>query len=199
MSSDVSHSGKVEGVCISSSHSFSKQIQKSITLLEDLGVEGDAHLGKTVKHRSRIAVDPTQPNLRQVHLIHAELQDELIEKGFSVRIGVMGENIATRNIDLLGLPRGSRLSIGTNAVEEITGLRNPCKQLEDYQKGLLSAVLDKGDDGELTRKSGVMGIVVLGGDVQTGDEIKVSLPNKPYLKLERVYNASMFCSRFCEL
>ncbi|MDB2438577.1 MOSC domain-containing protein [Hellea sp.] len=186
MSSDVSHSGKVEGVCISPAHSFSKQIQNSITLLEGLGVEGDAHLGKTVKHRSRVAVDPTQPNLRQVHLIHAELHDELIEKGFSVGVGVMGENITTRNIDLLGLPRGSRLSIGTNAVVEITGLRNPCKQIEDYQKGLLSAVLDKGDDGELIRKSGVMGIVVLGGEVQTGDEIKVSLPNKPHLKLERV-------------
>jgi len=186
MFSDASHSGKVEGLCLSPSHSFSKQVQKSITLLKGLGVEGDAHLGKTVKHRSRVAVDPTQPNLRQVHLIHAELHDELIEKGFSVGVGVMGENITTRNIDLLGLPRGSRLSIGTSAVVEITGLRNPCKQLEDYQKGLLSAVLDKGDDGELIRKSGVMGIVVLGGDVQTGDEIKVSLPNKPYLKLERV-------------
>ena len=186
MITDASLSAKVAAVSINPEHSFSKKVQESITLLAGLGTKGDAHLGKTVKHRSRVVIDPTQPNLRQVHLIHAELHDELIEKGFSVGFGVMGENITTRNIDLLGLPRGSRLSIGMNAVIEITGLRNPCKQLEDYQKGLLSAVLDKSDDGELIRKAGVMGIVVFSGEVRTGDEIKVTLPNKPYLKLERV-------------
>ena len=182
----ISQTAQVTSVSRSGSHSFSKPTCTSIQLIEGLGVEGDAHSGKTVKHRSRVAMDPSQPNLRQVHLIHSELHDELIEQGFNVAPGVMGENITTKGIDLLGLPRDSMLHIGEKAVIQITGLRNPCKQLEDYQKGLLSAVLDKTPDGELIRKSGVMAIVISGGTIKPDDFIKIQFPEKPHKKLERV-------------
>ena len=182
----ISQTAQVTSVSRSGSHSFSKPTCTSIQLIEGLGVEGDAHSGKTVKHRSRVAMDPSQPNLRQVHLIHSELHDELIEQGFNVAPGVMGENITTKGIDLLGLPRDSMLHIGEKAVIQITGLRNPCKQLEDYQKGLLGAVLDKTPDGELIRKSGVMAIVISGGIIKPNDFIKIQFPEKPYNKLERV-------------
>ena len=182
----MSQTAQVTAVSRSGSHSFSKPICASIHLIEGLGVEGDAHSGKTVKHRSRVALDPSQPNLRQVHLIHSELHDELIEQGFNVAPGVMGENITTKGIDLLGLPRDSLLRIGDEAVIQITGLRNPCKQLNDYQKGLLSAVLDKTPEGELIRKSGVMAIVISGGIIKPDDFIKIQFPEKPHKKLERV-------------
>jgi MOSC domain-containing protein YiiM len=151
-----------------------------------LGVEGDAHLGETVKHRSRVAADPTQPNLRQVHLIHAELHDELRSAGFDVQAGQMGENITTRDIDLLGLPRGTRLHIGASAVVEVTGLRNPCRQLDQLQPGLMAAVLDHDEQGNLIRKSGVMGIVLAGGAVQAGDSIRVETPPPPHQPLAPV-------------
>ena len=182
----ISQTAQVTSVSRSGSHSFSKPTCTSIQLIEGLGVEGDAHSGKTVKHRSRVAMDPSQPNLRQVHLIHSELHDELIEQGFNVAPGVMGENITTKGIDLLGLPRDSMLHIGEKAVIQIIGLRNPCKQLEDYQKGLLGAVLDKTPDGELIRKSGVMAIVISGGIIKPNDFIKIQFPEEPYNKLERV-------------
>ena len=182
----LSQSAQVTAVSRSGSHSFSKPTCASIHLIEGLGVEGDAHSGETVKHRSRVAKDPSQPNLRQVHLIHNELHDELIEKGFNVAPGVMGENITTQGVDLLGMPRDSLLRIGDEAIIQITGLRNPCKQLDDYQKGLLSAVLDKTPEDELIRKSGVMAIVIAGGTIKPDDSIKIKLPKKPYNKLERV-------------
>ncbi len=182
----MSQKSHVIAVNRSGSHSFSKPSCASIHLIEGLGVEGDAHSGKTVKHRSRVAIDPSQPNLRQVHLIHSELHDELIEKGFRVAPGVMGENITTQGIDLLGLPRDSLLRIGNKAVIQITGLRNPCKQLDNYQKGLLKAVLDKTPDGELIRKSGVMGTVISGGLIKPNDIINIQLPDKPHNKLECV-------------
>jgi len=171
---------------MSETHSFSKPVRDQLTLIKGLGVEGDAHLGKTVKHRSRVSVDPSQPNLRQVHLIHSELLDELAAKGFRVGPGVMGENITTRGIDLLALSRGTLLSIGPNAMVEVTGLRNPCKQLDDYQDGLLKAVLDKTPSGELIRKAGIMGIVVEGGCIKPGDTIDLTVPAGPHQKLERV-------------
>lgn len=157
-------------------HRFSKCVEEEgIVLVAGLGVEGDAHSGATVKHRSRVAVDPSQPNLRQVHLIHAELLEELAEKGFSVSAGELGENILTRGIDLLGLGAGSRLRIGEAEIE-ITGLRNPCAQIERFQAGLLAAVLDKAPDGSLIRKCGVMGIVLHGGAVRAGDSIILTPP-----------------------
>jgi len=179
-------SGVVVAVSLSPTHTFSKPNQATIRLLEGLGVEGDAHSGETVKHRSRVAVDPTQPNLRQVHLIHAELHDELQRAGFQVQPGEMGENITTREIDLLGLPSGTCLHIGSDAVVEITGLRTPCKQLDKVQAGLMDAVLDRDEEGNVIRKSGVMGIVLAGGVVQVGDAIRLELPPTPHCPLAPV-------------
>ncbi len=149
-------------------------------------VEGDSHMGEIVKHRSRVAVDPTQPNLRQVHLIHAELHDELKASGFVVSAGQMGENITTRGISLLGLPTGTRLYLGDTAVVELTGLRNPCTQLDQFQSGLMAAVLGPGENGKLTGKAGVMSIVVVSGEVRPGNLIRIELPSVPHQPLERV-------------
>jgi MOSC domain-containing protein YiiM len=178
--------GVVTAVSRSGVHTFSKANQPAIRLLTGLGVEGDAHLGETVKHRSRVAQDPTQPNLRQVHLIHAELHDELHAAGFEVAAGEMGENVTTRGVDLLGLPRGARLYLGESAVVEVTGLRNPCAQLDRFQPGLMAAVLGRDEQGKLVRKAGVMGIVLVGGQVRAGDAIRVELPAGAHQPLERV-------------
>lgn len=167
-------------------HSLSKPNRDSIRLLTGLGVEGDAHLGKTVKHRSRVAQDPTQPNLRQVHLIHAELHDELQDAGFTIFAGQMGENITTRGINLLALPTGTRLHIGNSAVVEVTGLRNPCVQLDRLQPGLMKAVLSYDEHGNLIRKAGIMGVVDAGGMVRPRDEVCVVLPTKPHQPLDRI-------------
>ena len=173
----------VTAVSSSPTHSFSKPNRDVIRLLAGLGVEGDAHLGTTVKHRSRVAKDPGQPNLRQVHLIHAELHDELRAAGYDIAAGAMGENLTTRGIDLLGLPAGSRLRIGETAVIEVTGLRNPCVQIDRFRKGLMKAVLGKDDQGNLIRKSGVMAVVVEGGEVKAGDAIQVETPPGPHRPL----------------
>ena len=178
--------GTVAAVHLSPTHTMTKPSTESIHLLVGLGVEGDAHMGATVKHRSRVARDPRQPNLRQVHLIHAELLDELRGRGFDIAAGVMGENITTRGVDLLGLPTGARLHLGPDAVVEITGLRNPCAQLDGIQQGLMAAVLDRGRDGNLIRKAGVMGIVVAAGQVAAADKIRVELPPKPHNRLDPV-------------
>ena len=176
---------EVVAVCSSAGHTMSKSTRASITLVRGLGVEGDAHAGATVKHRSRVRQDPTQPNLRQVHLMRMELIEELNAMGFDLAPGVMGENITTRGIDLLGLPRGTHLRIG-QAVVEVTGLRNPCTQLDGLRPGLMAAVLDRAPDGSLIRKAGVMGIVLQGGTVEPGDPIKAELPEPPYEALDRV-------------
>lgn len=176
----------VVAVHLSASHTFRKGSCEAIRLLPGLGVEGDAHMGTTVKHRSRVARDPSQPNLRQVHLIHMELHDELREKGFVVGPGDMGENITTQGLDVLALPTGTRLHLGAEAVVEITGLRNPCAQLDGLLPGLMAAVLDRDAEGNLIRKAGVMGIVLTGGEVHAGDKIRVELPAAPYRPLEPV-------------
>jgi MOSC domain-containing protein YiiM len=169
-------SATVAAVNRSGTHTMSKPTVDAITLIAGIGVEGDAHAGETVKHRSRVRRDPTAPNLRQVHLIHSELHDELADKGFRIGPGVMGENVTTRGVDLLGLPKGARLRLGNEAVVEITGLRTPCVQLDGIAPGLMSAVLDQAPDGSLIRRAGVMGIVVAGGVVRDGDGIGVELP-----------------------
>lgn len=158
----------------------------SITLLAGLGVEGDAHMGVTVKHRSRVKQDPSQPNLRQVHLIHSELHDELRAAGFEVAPGEMGENITTFGLNLLDLPRHTQLLIGDEAIVEITGLRNPCVQLDGIQPGLMQAVLGRDEAGNLIRKAGVMAIVLKGGEIRVGDEIVIKLPEGVFLNLEKV-------------
>ncbi|MDP3760055.1 MAG: MOSC domain-containing protein [Ramlibacter sp.] len=156
----------------SASHSFSKFAEDAIMLVEGLGVEADAHSGRTVKHRSRVARDPAQPNLRQVHLLQAELFDELIAAGFAVWPGDLGENITTRGIDLLALSTGTRFRIGA-AIVEVTGLRNPCSQIDRFQPGLMAAVLARDPQGGLVRKAGVMAIVVATGEVRAGDTILI--------------------------
>jgi MOSC domain-containing protein YiiM len=182
---DVDMDAWVVAVAAGATHDFSKPTTPSIRLVVGEGVVGDAHRGVTVKHRSRVAADPTQPNLRQVHLIHAELFDELAGKGFDVTPGRMGENVTTRGVDLLGLPKGTRLRIGETLIE-ITGLRNPCVQIDGLAKGLMAATLDHGADGSLIRKAGVMGIVVEGGDIRPGDAIATTLPPTPHRALEPV-------------
>lgn len=178
--------GVVISVSLSSNHAFSKLNQPSIRLLEGLGVEGDAHLGTTVKHLSRVARDPTQPNLRQVHLIHAELHDELAAAGFEVHPGELGENVTTRGIRLLELPAGTRLRLGALAVVEVTGLRNPCVQIDRFRPGLLGEVVGRDDSGAIWRKTGIMSVVISGGDVKPGDAIAVDLPPEPHRPLEVV-------------
>ena len=178
--------GVVTAVSRSATHTLIKPNQDSIRILAGLGVEGDAHLGETVKHRSRVAKDPNQVNLRQVHLMHAELHDELRAAGFNVLVGQMGENVTTRGVDLLGLPTDTRLHLGESAVVEITGLRNPCAQLDKIQPGLMAATLDKDEQGNLIRKAGIMGIVLSGGDVRPGDAIRVEMPPEPHRPLEPV-------------
>jgi hypothetical protein len=178
--------GAVEALHRSLEHQFSKHAEPRLDLIAGMGVAGDAHCGATVRHRSRVAADPTQPNLRQVHLVHGELHDELRAAGFDVRPGDIGENITTRGIDLLSLPTGAVLRIGATALVALTGLRNPCRQLDDFRPGLQGAVLGRSPEGELVRKSGVMGVVVLGGPVEVGDAIEVRLPPGSPVALQRV-------------
>ncbi len=177
---------RVLAVCRSARHGFSKPTALQIRLIAGFGVEGDAHAGATVKHRSRVARDAAQANLRQVHLIHAELFDELAAAGFTVAPGDVGENITTEGIDLLALPAGARLRLGERAVVEITGLRNPCYQLDNFQGSLMQAVLGRDAAGEPVRKCGVMAIVAASGDVQPGDPIAIEMPPTPHRKLRVV-------------
>ena len=164
-------------------HNFSKPNEQAIRLVVGLGVVGDAHAGETVQHRSRVKRNPNEPNVRQVHLIHGELHEELRAGGFDVQPGQMGENVTTRGLDLLGLPRGARLHLGESAVVEVTGLRNPCVQLDGLRRGLMAATLDKDADGTVVRKAGIMSIVIAGGEVRAGDRIRVELPPQPYERL----------------
>ena len=168
------------------SHEFSKEGQEEINLITMHGVEGDAHAGKYVKHRSRVKKDPNQLNIRQVHLMTSELLEEFQEAGYYIKPGDLGENITTVGIDLINLPKGTILKIGLEAEVEITGLREPCKQIEDFQDGLLKRVISKNNSGKLDVKSGVMSIVIQGGTVRPGDKIKVVYPNQPHVELKFV-------------
>lgn len=177
---------RVLAVHASDVHGFSKFAEPSVRLLQGFGIEGDTHAGLTVQHRSRVARNASAPNLRQVHLLHAELFDELVEAGFAVFPGDLGENITTRGLDLLALPTGTRLHLGAEAVVELTGLRNPCSQLDRFQKGLMAATLSRDANGELVRKAGVMSIVVSGGEVRAGDPIRIERPVGAPRRLEPV-------------
>ncbi|MFI9747725.1 MOSC domain-containing protein [Streptomyces sp. NPDC052494] len=178
--------GSVQTVSSNGTYTFTKPNREAITLLAGLGVEGDVHAGVTVKHRSRVARDPSQPNLRQVHLIHAELFEDVAGAGFEVAPGDLGENVTTRGIDLLGLPTGTLLHLGDQAVVEVTGLRNPCAQIDNFRHGLLKQVLGRDENGEVVRKAGIMGIVLVGGEVRPGDTIRAELPEGPHRPLEMV-------------
>ncbi|WP_433262263.1 MOSC domain-containing protein [Actinosynnema sp. CS-041913] len=178
--------GTVEAVSRSAEYTFTKPNRDGIRLVAGLGVDGDVHAGELVKHRSRVRRDPTQPNLRQVHLMHAELHDELNALGFAVAAGQLGENITTRGVDLLGLPAGTRLLLGASAVVEVTGLRNPCPQIEAFQEGLLKEVVGRDEEGNVVRRAGIMSVVLVGGEVRPGDAIGVELPATPHRPLQPV-------------
>jgi MOSC domain-containing protein YiiM len=178
--------GQVASVHLDQAHVMAKGEVDGVELVEGLGVRGDAHFGATVQHRSRVRQDPTQPNLRQVHLIQRELIEDLAGRGFSVRPGQMGENILTRGVDLLSLPKSTILSIGSAAALLVTGLRNPCAQLNGIHDGLLTAVLHRGSNGELVLRGGIMAIVINSGWVRAGDPISVHLPPEPHRQLTPV-------------
>jgi MOSC domain-containing protein YiiM len=180
------HAAKVTAVHVNAAHAFSKVTAREIALVAGLGVVGDAHFGARVQHLSRVAVDPTQPNLRQVHLLHAELHDELFRDGHIVAPGNLGENITTRGLDLLSLPTATVLRLGADAIVALTGLRNPCQQIDRFQPGLLAKVASKRADGTVLRKAGVMGVVLVGGVVRPGDDIALVLPPGRPIPLERV-------------
>ncbi len=180
--------GRPVVVSVSAGHAHGpyKPVRAKIELVEGLGVDGDAHAGSTVQHRSRARAHPHWINLRQVHLLGVELHEELAVRGLPVEPGVMGENVLTEGIDLLGLPVGTTLRLGPHALVELTGLRSPCAQLEGVRDGLMAAVLTRGEDGNLVRRSGVMAIVRTGGDVASGAAIHVALPARPHQALEPV-------------
>ncbi len=182
----MSRHASVVAVSASPTHTLSKPTRPHVELIAHFGIDGDAHAGATVKHRSRMAKDPAQPNLRQVHLVPAEVFDRLAERGFRVGPGEIGENVTTRGVDLLHLPRGARLRLGDHAVVELTGLRSPCKQLEGIAEGLMAALLDRDADGRVVRLAGVMSVVVAGGVVKPGDSITVELPPAPHAPLDVV-------------
>ncbi|QLC21248.1 MOSC domain-containing protein [Parasphingopyxis sp. CP4] len=177
---------EVMAVSRKGSHGIAKPNVDMIRLIDGHGVDGDAHFGKTVQHLSRIAKNPDQPNLRQVHLIHAELFEEVAAKGFAVAPGDMGENITTKGVNLLALPEGTELVLGDTARIRVTGLRNPCKQLNGHAPGLMDAVLDRDAAGNLIRKAGIMAVVITGGDVRAGDPIAVELPADEHRALQPV-------------
>jgi MOSC domain-containing protein YiiM len=176
----------VTSVNVSAVHDFSKSPQREIELLEGLGVAGDAHCGTTVKHRSRVKRNPSQPNLRQVHLLQSELFDEVAQNGHPLRPGDMGENVTTTGIDLLALPRDTVLRLGETAEVQLTGLRNPCWQIDNFQQGLLKHMLGVGEHGRIVRKAGVMAVVRRSGPVCAGDHVTVVLPDLPHQRLEKV-------------
>lgn len=177
---------RIESVHASPEHSFHKPAQESVRLLAGLGVEGDVHCGAQVRHRSRVAQDPSQPNLRQVHIISRELLEGLGAQGFALEPGDLGENLATLGLDLHALPVGAILRLGERALVALTGLRNPCAQLEAFQPGLLAAVLPRDSAGRPQRRAGVMAVVIAGGEVRPGDAVEVALPPGPAIALERV-------------
>lgn len=172
----IETTGRVVAVARDDAHRFSKPTRESITLVAGHGVEGDAHAGATVKHRSRVARDAGAPNLRQVHLIHEELFADMAGRGHGIAPGALGENITTAGVDLLALPRGTRLAIGDDAVVELTGLRNPCSQINGLSKGLMKELVYVDDQGETVRLAGVMSVVLAGGEVRPGDGIRVIVP-----------------------
>ena len=174
---------RVSAVHKDPAHRFSKLSANRVRLVRGLGIEGDAHAGVTVQHRSRVRQDPSQPNLRQVHLLHAELLDDLREKGYLVLPGGLGENVTTRGVDLLGLPVGTVVHLGPRASVTLTGLRNPCRQIDALGEGLLRQVVRRRSDGTVARLAGVMAVVAASGVVRPGDAIRLDLPPRPHTAL----------------
>ncbi len=181
----------MRAVARDSQHRFSKEPVASIELAEGLGVAGDAHSGRTVQHLSRLRLDPGAPNLRQVHLIAEEFFAEAVGHGYAVEPGDLGENVLTAGLDLLSLPLGTVLGFGDHnhgvgAAIEVTGLRNPCRQIDRFRAGLLQVALDRTPDGTPLRKVGIMAVVTRGGTVRPGMVINVCRPAAPHRPLEPV-------------
>jgi len=160
-------------------HDVRKTPVAALHLRSGLGADGDAHYGATVQHRYDRRRDPSRLNLRQVHLIGAELLEELGRAGYRIAPGDLGENITTADIDLASLPAATRLHIGSSAVLELTGLREPCVLLDRIAPGLRLAACGE-RSGETILRHGAMAIVVAGGEVRAGDAIEISLPPSPH-------------------
>jgi MOSC domain-containing protein YiiM len=173
--------GTVLGVSSNAQHAFSKSPKPYITLVENHGVEGDAHAGRHVRHRFIARVWPARANNRQVHLIRAELFEELSEAGHSVGPGDLGENITTSGVDLEHLPLGTRLYFGETAVVELTGLRTPCALIDRFQKGLRSKMISGTTAPKF--KCGVHGVVLAGGRIEPGDDARVEAPSQAFSPL----------------
>ena len=187
MSTLIESAPRVHAVSLSPRHGFSKSPQLAIRLLAGEGVEGDAHCGRTAQHLYRMRQDPTQPNLCQVHLLAREFLDELAAKGHAAGPGDLGENVLTTNLDLLALPLGAVLRLGSEAVVEVTGQRTPCSQIDGFQRGLQQHCWGPRDAAnKRTRRAGIMGIARTGGLVHPGDAITIELPSKPHSPLPAV-------------
>jgi len=178
--------GRVVAVSRAAHHRFSKAGQLAIRLKAGLGIEGDAHAGHTVQHVWQRRRQPQAPNLRQVHLFPLEMLEDLRRRGFAVGPGDLGENVTTCGIDLIALPARSRLVFVGGAAVEVTGLRDPCRQLDRFAPGLMQALLDRAGDGTVLRKAGIMAIVIAGGDIRPGDAITVQPPDGPHEPLRPV-------------
>jgi hypothetical protein len=173
--------GYVHSVSASPRHGFSKLVRESITLIKGHGVDGDAHAGAFVKHRYLARWRPRMANERQVHLINQALFEELFSEGFNVQPGNLGENVTTRGIDLLRLPLGTMLALGPTAAVELRGLRTPCVLVDRFRKGLLKALVRKGEQPRF--RAGVMGVVREGGILFPGNPVKVTISPAPWQAL----------------
>ena len=154
----------VVGLSIDDGHHFSKRAVERVTMVAGVGIEGDVHAGPLVQHRSRVRVDPNQPNLRQVHLIDDAVFAVAASAGFEIDHGDLGENVTVSGLDVHGLAVGTMLRLGESAFVAVTGLRNPCGQINGLRPGLLD-VLRRADGGDIVRRAGIMGVVVRGGEV----------------------------------
>ena len=164
-------------------HRFSKVPCTQITLIKGVGVRGDTHSGVTVQHLFAVEQDPRQPNLRQVHLLQQEFLDQARDQGYELTPGDLGENILTDDLDLVGLWQDTLLHIGSQAVVRVSGLRNPCAQIDSFRPGLLQVAVRRDLKGDVVRKAGIMGVVTTGGVVHPGDEIEVEWPAQPHRRL----------------
>jgi hypothetical protein len=173
----------VIAVSSSPAYTFSKPNLPSVNLVAGIGVEGDAHSGPLIRHRDLVNQDPTQPNLRQVLLIQQEIFESLAERGHEVGAGHLGDNITTQGLDLHALPTGTRLRLGDTAVVELTGLRQPCPQIDDFQNGLTTVLRHRDAEGDMVQAAGVMSIVLDGGTVKPGDRIELDVPPEPHQPL----------------
>ena len=179
-------SARVEAVSANIDHGFSKATMDVIRVIRSYGVETDAHFGTKVQHLHLIKKDPTRPNLRQVHLIALERINEWNTLGHPVRCGSLGENITTSGVDLEHLPAGTRIRFQSGAEILLTGLRKPCHQVDKFSPGLLKLTVSETKDAEIPFRIGVMGVVLVTGEIVRGEGIQLLLPSEPHHFMEKV-------------